>query len=327
MKQGKKAIVSKKYFSDNGRFAEIINQGLFQGKGVLDPDKLLEQDSTELAAFGVSSENVDVLWKERDILKKYEDGGTFFIIGLENQTEVHYCMPLRNLLYDTLNYEEQRRKIAKEHLKKKDLSGAEFLSGFAKTDVLNPVFTLVLYYGEDEWDGARSLVELLNIPEEFAAYKDKLLDYKINLLDVKRIENLDDYSDELKALFGYIKYQKDKYALTRFVNENEDIFRNLSLESVQAIAVLGNSKELGKFYEGSSNSGEERIDMCQALREMMEDAKREGREEGREEGIRALIEDNLEAGIEKAKLLAKLVLRFRLSEEDAEIYYERFAMV
>ena len=177
MKQGTKAVVSKGYFSLNRRFAEICNQGIFHGEHVLDADKLCEQDAVEQNVSGIWSEEVDVLWKERDILKKYADGASFLLIGVENQTEIHYCMPLRNLLYDTLNYEEQRRRIASKHLEKKDISGAEFLSGFAKTDLLNPVFTLVLYYGEKEWDAATSLSQLLNIPEELIQYKDKLLDY------------------------------------------------------------------------------------------------------------------------------------------------------
>ena len=166
-------------------------------------------------------------------------------------------MPLRNLLYDTLNYEAQRKRIASEHLEKKDISGAEFLSGFAKTDLLDPVFTLVLYYGEKEWDAATSLSQLLNIPEELIQYKDKLLDYKINLLDVNRIENLDDYSDDLKALFGFLKYQKDKKALAAFVDEDEHIYQKLSPESMQAIAVMGNFREVENVIKNEQNDGEE----------------------------------------------------------------------
>lgn len=324
MKQGTKAVVSKGYFSLNRRFAEICNQGIFHGEHVLDADKLCEQDAVEQNVSGIWSEEVDVLWKERDILKKYADGASFLLIGVENQTEIHYCMPLRNLLYDTLNYEEQRRRIASKHLEKKDISGAEFLSGFAKTDLLNPVFTLVLYYGEKEWDAATSLSQLLNIPEELIQYKDKLLDYKINLLDVNRIENLDDYSDDLKALFGFLKYQKDKKALAAFVDENEHIYQNLSPESMQAIAVLGNFREVESVIRNEQNDGKRCVDMCRAIREMLEDARNEGREEGRKEAILLFVEFLVENGMEKSEIQKNLIQKFQISKEQAVNYYTLF---
>ena len=61
---------------------------------------------------------LEVVWKNRDILKQYEDGTLFMIVGIESQTDVHYCMPLRNLLYDALSYEEQRIDIYRDHKRK-----------------------------------------------------------------------------------------------------------------------------------------------------------------------------------------------------------------
>ena len=43
---------------------------------------------------------------------------------------------------------------------------------------------------------------------------------------------------------GFVKYQKDKITLAEFVKENETVFQKLSRETVQAISVLGNAKEL-----------------------------------------------------------------------------------
>ena len=49
------------------------------------------------------------------------------------------------------------------------------------------------------------------------------------------MENLEAYSGELKALFGFVRYQKDKTALKQFVSENEDIFQSLTPETIRAI--------------------------------------------------------------------------------------------
>ena len=43
----------------------------------------------------------------------------------------------------------------------------EFLSKFQKTDRLHPIVTICIYYGEDEWDGPRSLIDM-DIPENLS---------------------------------------------------------------------------------------------------------------------------------------------------------------
>ena len=50
------------------------------------------------------------------------------------------------------------------------LNPNEFLSRMKRTDKFSPVITIVIYYGEEPWDGARSLHEMLNIPNEFKKY-------------------------------------------------------------------------------------------------------------------------------------------------------------
>ena len=342
LKKSKKKVVTKQYFSNPNRFAEICNQALFHGEKILCSERLSELDSEEQALMGISTEEIAVLWKNRDILKKYEDGTIFAIIGIESQTEIHYCMPLRNLLYDTLNYEEQRVEIYRKHKKMRDLQGAEYISGFSKSDRLRPVFTLVLYYGEKKWDGAKSLMELLDIPTELIPYRDKLLDYKMNLLDIRRIENLEEYSDELQALFGFMKYEKDKEALLNYVNTKSQMFSHLSIETARAISVLADVDKIEQYVNKKQQGGKEEVNMCQALKDMEKDARKKGRLEGmkcgerkgvrkgkeleRENGIRNLIEDNVEEGIERERILSKLIKRYHLDYDSAEMYYVKFAI-
>ena len=76
-------------------------------------------------------------------------GVNFALIGIENQQEIHYAMPLKVWKYDFLGYEEQLQRIKKMHRRKKDLLGAEYLAGFSKKDKLKPTLTMVLYYGKD----------------------------------------------------------------------------------------------------------------------------------------------------------------------------------
>lgn len=112
------------------------------------------------------------------------------------------------------------------------------------------------------------------------------------------------------------------------MNQNEGIFRHLDPESARAIAILGNAGEMEQIMEKSKNDKEGTIDMCQALQEMMEDARLEGKNEGREDGrreemengIRIFIEDNLEEGISPERIREKLTRKYALSEAEARNY-------
>lgn len=113
--------------------------------------------------------------KYRDLLKSaaiMEDGeAAYVLLGIENQTEVHYAMPVRNMLYDAMQYNQQVADTAAKHKEEKSrrdkqkqkISNAEFLSGFHKDDKLIPVITLVLFFNAGEWDGPRSLFDMLDM--------------------------------------------------------------------------------------------------------------------------------------------------------------------
>ena len=118
---GSKNAVSKAYLSDRKRFAQICNNQLFGGKPVISPELLRELDTEELLVAGQNRKELNTLEKYRDILRIYDDQVMFMILGIENQSEVHYAMPLRQLLYDVLKYESQRAALERQHREKRDL--------------------------------------------------------------------------------------------------------------------------------------------------------------------------------------------------------------
>lgn len=176
---------------------------------------------------------------------------------------------------------------------------------------------------------------MLDIPSDLDQYKHIIGNYPLNLLEVCRIEDLEQYHGELKALLGFVKYQKDKKALSRFIDCNQELFRSMTLETAQAISVLGNAGNLERYLKNyvSDENKKEAVDMCQALQEMIRDGELlgeergriEGRREGRREGgIMTLIEDNLEENVPEHRILEKLVRRFQLTEQEAETYIEKY---
>lgn len=142
-------------------------------------------DTTMLALpFGEDGATVPEQ-KSRDVLKlltaKADDNAAYCILGIENQTDVHYAMPVRNGLYDMIQYSNQVEEARKSHKQAKNYgTHEEFLSGFHKDDYLLPVITLVIYFGADKWDAPRSIHKMMLVRDErILQYAP---DYKINLI-------------------------------------------------------------------------------------------------------------------------------------------------
>lgn len=234
---GKIDIQTNEYMSDIYRFADLFNFFLYEGKQVIKPESLHELSETALALpYGDESGSTNPIQKYRDVFKMaaMEDGrAAYLLLGLEDQSEVHYAISVKNMLYDAAQYAKQVEDAARTHRNeakvaarlgevsdKKKVSSAEFLSGFHKDDRLLPVVTLVLHWSPDEWDGARSIHEM------FAVEDETLLrfvpDYRINLLSPKDIADHDfgKFQTTLAEALQYVKYSKEKDSLERIINEN-----------------------------------------------------------------------------------------------------------
>lgn len=63
----------------------------------------------------------DPVQKYRDILKTaviMQEAETYYLLlGIENQTDIHYAMPVRNMIYDALQYGRQVTDTAARHRK------------------------------------------------------------------------------------------------------------------------------------------------------------------------------------------------------------------
>ena len=255
----------------------------FNGKKVIQPERLQELDTTELVQLIVKGKNNknESVQKYRDILKAAvimeDENADYLLLGIENQTEIHYAMPVRNMIYDALQYGNQVAAIAAQNVKeKKAPTRAEFLSGFYKADKLRPVITLVLHFGADPWDGATSLHEMMDFPlEEMRTF---IQDYKIHLIDPAALEpdELEKFSTSLREVLGCIKYSKDKEKLSSFIRNNTRMM--LEINAARVIQAITNiTLDLSEEVE--------EVDMCKAIDDMMQDSREEGKAEGRTEGI------------------------------------------
>ena len=157
-----KNLYLNRLLSDPVCFADLVNGVLFGGERQLDPrDLTLVADSSGVVYAGPDGVR-RTLERHRDVTMRAGDGQRFAVIALENQADVHYAMPVRSMLYDALDYVDQVRKITQDYRERGEkLTGSELLSGLRKGDRLVPVVTIVLYWGASDWDGCRSIHELL----------------------------------------------------------------------------------------------------------------------------------------------------------------------
>ena len=291
---GTKDSKAKEYLSDNTRFSEICNYVLFDGEKVIKPEDLKECDTTEvLSVFGIDKKQI-VKQKWRDLLKSVSMKHTWqmyvILIGAEAQTDIHYAMPVKTMIYDALNYGEQVNEAKKCHWKNKDYrSSDEFLSGFTLDDKLTPVITITLYLGTTQWDGPRSLAEMM--PQMDERILPFINDYRINLLNPLEIIDFSKFETGLRPLFELLKNASDEEKLNDLITKDET-FTRVDVETVAAINLFVGTDI--KYDEK-----EEVVNMCKAW----DDHKKRGIQEGIQQGMQQGIQQGIQQGVQQGRCL------------------------
>ena len=330
---------------------------LYDGEQKIKPENLTEKDVTELVTLPAAikgqelSREVDVsikrsqmhkrskrktdgsnsAQKHRDLLKfaamMQDSYANYVILGVENQMEVHYAMPVRNMVYDALQYDKQVAMIAAANRRNKRFSSGtmrnngEFLSGFLRTDKILPVITLTLYFGTEPWDGPLSLREMYDIND--SKLLDFVPDYRVQLIQPMTLseDDFEKFHTSLREVLQTIKYSVDAQKLTEYITQNERMHR-LDLPAANVINTVA-----GIGLEIKQDRG--KVDMCKAIEDLKAESRAEGREEGREEGHTKGRAETIEQTvamlrnmkIPKETILSQLQRTFSLSEEEADRIY------
>ena len=312
-----KDSMAKEYFADNARFADLCNNILYGGREVILPENLKERDTTEvLTALGLDKKTI-AMQKMRDIFKnasiKYTGKSYVVLIGVENQSDIHYAIPVKNMFYDVMAYGNQVKETAKKHRKEKDTATSdEFLSGFTKTDKLIPVITITVYLGTKEWDGPRKLSDMFgDVDEELLPF---IPDYRINLLAPREITDFTGFRTSIRQLFEVLKNAYDKEKMQE-VLQNDEKFSKVDRETVEAINLFAGT-------DIDIDEKEEVIDMCKAWEEQKNEGRELGREEGRELGERQKIISQIVKKLQKDKSVAEIADDLEEKEEVIAPIYE-----
>ncbi len=296
-----KDAITKQYMKDAKIFADAFNFLLYDGKNVICPSRLRTMDTAEIVLPFGEGQTASPVQKYRDNLKYLaameDETAAYAILGLEGQSDIHYAMPVRDMLYDAMQYAKQVEKAAKSHRdaakakaekrwqdhtgsavsqKEHTASSGEYLSGFYKNDRLVPVITLVILFSPKPWDGPMSIHEMLSdVKAELLPF---IPDYRINLIAPADMSeaSLDKFNTSLREVLLYIKYSSDKKQLSDLLDKDPH-FRELDTEAAVVINTLTNSKL--KFDRKGKT-----VNMCLAVQAMRQEERQEGRLEGRLEG-------------------------------------------
>ncbi|MGN0376704.1 MAG: transposase [Suilimivivens sp.] len=223
----------------------------------------------------------------RDLVRKTPFGVNFAIVGIENQGEIDYALPLRLMCYDAGEYERQAAVIRKSVRKvRTGLSPGEYLYGFGKNSRLFPTVTFVLYYGEKDWDGAKDIHGIMDFTDIPDSLKNKISNYQIHVIEVRKLEDTSVFKTDVKQVFDFIRFSGDKKKLKELLSRDET-YQFIDEEAYDMVAAYAGEKEMFRWKKKNKKGG--KVNMCQGLREWIEDERAEGRAEGSERMSRLVI--------------------------------------
>ena len=332
---GKADVNVNIWLSEKKRFANLFNGVIYGGRQVILPEDLEEVNPVSSVSVKNRTGKTKNMKKYRDIIMKWRNQATLVLLANESQDKVHYAMPHKVMLYDGMDYETQirnnwknfndrRKQNKKAGQSLEHLTAGEYLSRFRKKDRLIPIISLVFYYGSEPWDGPVDLYDMFRLEgtkEEKEILEKYLPNYKINLVDAERVEDVEKFSDDLQVILTMLRYRDSKEELKHYIDENKKFFQNVDYETSQAMKAFLNMKQI----PGEAEHKEEMIDMCKAIQEMYDDGVKDGIRQGVERGIAAVIRTCRNLNVSKEDTLNNIQREYELSKEDAEKYLEEYA--
>ena len=308
----KKDAVSNVFFKDPVRVADLLNGYVYHGQQVVRSEDVHSRGERVYRIDGkdrkVEAEEVTL-----DVVNEVIQRMQVTIVCLQNQSEIHYAMPVRVMNEEASRYHEKWKEIADKHREDKDLSGAEYMSGFAKDDKLIPVITIVVYWGKRPWDGPRCLKEMLMIEKCPLELQQFIVDYPLHLLDVRRYDCAEKFTSDICHVFGFLQRDGDKDELKDYVEKNRKVFSRLGESTYNLLSVMSRCSRLKVVKKNVEKEGA--YDMCEAIEGIYQDGKREGRRDGRREGKR----EGKREGIREERRDVLLMLLERLGDVTEEL--------
>ena len=122
-------------------------------------------------------------------------------------------------------------------------------------------------------------------------------------------DDLEKFSSNLKGVLGYIKYSKDKKELSRFLNNSQ--MQNMDNDAARVIRDI--TKTPIYVPEGKGE-----INVCEAVKDMINESRLEGKAEGKIQMLKELVKDGT-LSVVKAAAKANMTAEQFKKELDKEV--------
>lgn len=232
------------------------------------------------------------------------------LLGIESQEHIHYAMPMRVMGYDYSAYKKQYDRNAAKYKKGKGLTEDEFLSKMKKTDKFLPVITLVIYYGDKTWDGAKSLHEMLDIPKGLEKYVN---DYQIILVEAGN-NDLVFHNINNKDLFALFKILLDEKISAEEAKKKAIAYNEEHKPDKSVIMTIAGAADSELNYEELEKGDR---NMWRVFDELAKENEAKGK-------ASEIVEMGLEFGLSEADILARLQEKLGVTLQMAQEYLEVF---
>lgn len=332
-----KDTIQRVFYGNEENFAEVFNKSVFTGNEIK-PSELSDADSSEHGVIEHKGYEF-ITHLQRDVIKKMCRGNQLLLLAIENTTYIDYAIPLKVFNYCCVNYNHQvmrirdarknnmsqNEKIAHNNEEKNNLNmtSDEYLSRLMKTDKLTGIVTLVIYYGENEWDGPLSLCDMMELSDN---ERELVSDFKLaHFIDVMRLtdEQLEAFEGQVKILFGFLRYKNDIEKLIKFVNKNKELLKNIPDTTRLAVSVIGDMKDwesaMSELLEKADKMTKEyeelkiyRKEGEADMKNLLLEIRQYGVNEGKKLGLKLAAVNMLKAG----KSIEDICIATEMSEEE-----------
>ncbi len=259
----------------NDVFADIFNVLLFENDFVKENN--LESGPTESVYKTVQG---DAAAQRRDIMKKYKENHFCICsLGIENQTTVDFTMPVRVMGYDYGTYKGM----------------------LANAKSISPVTTIVLNFGDTRWNAAKSLHEMMKLPEELKPYVEN---YKIRVYDIAFLSDniIEKFTSDFKVI---AKFFKDKRLgrIDSLKNSDMKIYHVGAVLDFFSVFTKDNRyrEAFTEKFQQSEQKGDT-VNMCEMLQSLIDEGIAEGRVLGHSDGLSQGLSQGLAACVAALKM-------------------------
>ena len=190
------------------------------------------------------------------MIRRYKENEYFALFVLENQSKVEYGMVVRIMKYQVLLYERELRKASPNNYTPKGTK-------------LPMVRAIVLYTGEKEWDGARKLSDMILDENGQKIKLNPIEDFSLNLIELNKDVS---YNLNNQCVQDFIDLVHQLYDTTIHLGDTDRVYQR---DAVLAAYSITKDEQLKLILEQEEGG----VKVCEAMRELFEDARNQGRAE------------------------------------------------